>query len=253
MVVNGINGSSTAAGQMQKPQTNDSVSRNIQNQIANAQKQLQELSSNTELSVEEKMKKRQEIQKQIFELQNQLRQHEMELQKEARQAQSVSMEEMLGRTKRTEQVKEDGQESGLSTAGMEAMISADSAMNQAEAQGSIATRLEDKAGILEGEIKSDASRGASVEAKQGELADIEQRAMKASAAQISSLGNAAEEMKEAAKENEAGASGNQADEVQNGNSSQGEKSEKNAAETELSEQDAGVSMAVKYHPIDVLL
>ena len=37
------------------------MSRNIQNQIANAQKQLQELSSNEEMTLEEKMKKRQEF------------------------------------------------------------------------------------------------------------------------------------------------------------------------------------------------
>lgn len=35
----------------------DSVSKNIQNQIANAQKQLQEISANKEMTVEEKMKK----------------------------------------------------------------------------------------------------------------------------------------------------------------------------------------------------
>lgn len=32
----------------------DSVSKNIQNQIANAQKQLQELSANKDMSIEEK-------------------------------------------------------------------------------------------------------------------------------------------------------------------------------------------------------
>ena len=41
-------------------QANDSVSKNIQNQIANAQQKLQDLSSNEELSLEDKMKKRQE-------------------------------------------------------------------------------------------------------------------------------------------------------------------------------------------------
>ena len=49
----------------------DSVSKNIQNQIANAQKELQELSSNKEMSIEEKMNRRQEIQQQITDLNNQ--------------------------------------------------------------------------------------------------------------------------------------------------------------------------------------
>ena len=57
MKINGINGSNTQMGQMGMNQATDSYSRNIQNQIANAQKQLQELSSNEEMTLEEKMKK----------------------------------------------------------------------------------------------------------------------------------------------------------------------------------------------------
>ena len=74
MTINGINGANTQMGQMGMNQAADSYSRNIQNQIANAQKQLQELSSNENMSLEEKMKKRQEIQQQISDLNMQLRQ-----------------------------------------------------------------------------------------------------------------------------------------------------------------------------------
>ena len=49
-------------------QENDSVSKNLRNQIANAQKRLQELGKNEEMPLEEKMKKRQEIQKEIANL-----------------------------------------------------------------------------------------------------------------------------------------------------------------------------------------
>ena len=63
MTINGINGANTQMKQMGMNQATDSYGRNIQNQIANAQKQLQELSSNENMSLEEKMKKRQEIQK----------------------------------------------------------------------------------------------------------------------------------------------------------------------------------------------
>ena len=62
MKINGINGTNTQIGGMNMMQSNDSVSKNLQSQIANAQKQLQELSVNKEMSLEEKMKKRQEIQ-----------------------------------------------------------------------------------------------------------------------------------------------------------------------------------------------
>ncbi len=56
----------------------DQETKSLQKQIAEKQKQLQELSSNEEMSMEEKMKKRQDIQKEITELNNQLRQHQIE-------------------------------------------------------------------------------------------------------------------------------------------------------------------------------
>ena len=99
MTINGINGVNTQMKQMGMNQATDSYSRNIQSQIANAQKQLQELSSNEDMSLEEKMKKRQEIQQQISDLNMQLRQHQMEQRKEKQQAKSSSMDDMLGGTK----------------------------------------------------------------------------------------------------------------------------------------------------------
>ena len=86
MTINGINGVNTQMKQMGMNQATDSYSRNIQSQIANAKKQLQELSSNEDMSLEEKMKKRQEIQQQISDLNMQLRQHQMEQRKEKQQA-----------------------------------------------------------------------------------------------------------------------------------------------------------------------
>ena len=59
MRISGIGGQMSPIGGMQAM---DQESKNLQNQISQKQKQLQELSSNEEMSVEEKMKKRQEIQ-----------------------------------------------------------------------------------------------------------------------------------------------------------------------------------------------
>ena len=56
MRINGLNGANTPAGGMNMTKATDSVSKNIQNQIANAQKQLQELSANKDMSIEEKMR-----------------------------------------------------------------------------------------------------------------------------------------------------------------------------------------------------
>ena len=46
---------------MSRNMQGDSVSKGIQKQIENAQKKLQDLSSNEEMTLEDKMKKRQEI------------------------------------------------------------------------------------------------------------------------------------------------------------------------------------------------
>ena len=100
MKINGINGANTQVGGMNMMQSNDSVSKNLQSQIANAQKQLQELSANKEMSLEEKMKKRQEIQQQIADLNHQLRQHQIEQRKE-QQAKKSSMNDMLGGSKQS--------------------------------------------------------------------------------------------------------------------------------------------------------
>lgn len=176
----------------------DSVSKNIQTQIANAQKRLQELSSNEDMELEEKMKKRQEIQQEITSLNQQLRQHEME-QRKQKQSKSSSMDEMLGSSKNAGGARSGGKGSGLSTAGMQAMISADSSIKQAQVQGSTAERLDGKASVLESEIKLDAGRGSSVERKEEELADIQKKAQEAALAQASELSNANQAMEDAEK------------------------------------------------------
>lgn len=100
MTINGINGTNVQMGQMGMNQATDSYSRNIQNQIANAQKQLQELSSKKDMTLEEKMNKRQEIQQQINDLNVQLRQHQMEQRREKQQKQS-SYDDMIGGNQKT--------------------------------------------------------------------------------------------------------------------------------------------------------
>ncbi|MDE6314061.1 MAG: FlxA-like family protein [Lachnospiraceae bacterium] len=196
MTINGINGANTQAGQVGMNQITDSYSRNIQNQITNAQKQLQELSSNENMTLEEKMKKRQEIQQQISDLNMQLRQHQMEQRKEKQQTKSSSMDDMLGSTKSG---KTGSESSGLSQASMTAMISAGSSMKQAKVQGSVATKIEGRAGVLESEIKLDKVRGNDTQKKEEELADVEQTAMKATAAQMNTLSDANKRLEEAAK------------------------------------------------------
>lgn len=195
MKIGGMDGTTAQTGQMKPPQATDSVSKGIMKQIADARQRLQELSSNTEMEMEEKMKKRQEIQQQINDLNNQLRQHEMEMRRERQQAKDSSMEDMLGGRRETEKAND----SGFSQAAMEGMISAGSALSQAKIQGSVAAKLEGKAEILKSEIKQDGERG-NTEAKQKELAALEKAAMNAAATQMNTLAEAGKSMKEAAKE-----------------------------------------------------
>lgn len=78
MTMNGISGAGAQMGQLGMPQAADAHSRSIQRQIAEAQRQLQELSSDRDMAPEEKRKKRQEIQRRISDLNMQLRQYQLE-------------------------------------------------------------------------------------------------------------------------------------------------------------------------------
>lgn len=173
----------------------DSVSKSIQDQIVNAQKQLQELSADKDMTAEEKMKRRQEIQQEINNLNQQLRQHQIEKRKE-QQAENASKKEESGSNQR-ENAPE--QNAGLSTASMQAMISADSSIKQAKVQGSAARQMEGRAGVLKIEIKLDGSRGGDTALKETELAEVEQKAENATNAQLNTLAEANQTMKEAAK------------------------------------------------------
>lgn len=220
MKVNGINGVNAQAGQAGRNQAVDSYSKNIQRQIANAQKQLQDLSANEDLTLEEKMKKRQEIQQEITNLNQQLRQHQIEQRKE-RQSNGTSMNDMIGKSQSPRAARPGSKGNGLSQESMQAMISADASMKQAQVQGGVATRMEGRAGVLEAEIKMDQSKGVSTEAKEAELAEVEQKAMNAAASQVDTLADANQEMQEAAK------------------AEQGSKEEKTDTKTESKEEKSG--------------
>lgn len=201
MRINSTNGVNPNPGQARMQQQKDSVSKDIQKQIADKQKELQNLSSNSELGMEEKQKKRQEIMQEISDLNNQLRQHQMELRREAaqtrkNQSSGSSVDELTGG--RTKKAGKQGRV--MSQASMQAVISADSAVKQAQIQGSTANRLENQAHILESEIKQDKGR-TDVTKKEEELTRVEQRAEEAEASQMNTLSDAGE-LIEKAKETE---------------------------------------------------
>ncbi len=63
----------------------DPVINDLRKQIADKQKELQELTSNQDMKPEEKMKKSQELQKEIARLNQELRQHQTTRRKEQRE------------------------------------------------------------------------------------------------------------------------------------------------------------------------
>ncbi len=231
MKINGISENSNMQAGLSM--TTDSVSKNIQNQIANAQKKLQDISSNEDMAIEEKMKKRQEIQQEITALNQQLRQHQIEKRKEQQES-AAPAETLTGGAGKTNTARNSEKSSGLSQASMQAMLSADGSMKQAKVQGSIATKMEGRAGILESEIKLDSQRGMVTQKKEEELADMQQKARAATASQVSMLAQAGETIQEAAKTDR-----QNGDDEANSEADTNEKTEK--------------SIETEYIPVDVYL
>lgn len=185
----------------------DEVSRSLQKQIESLQKQIKELASNQEMPAQIKMKKKQELQKQISDLQIQLRQHQMEVKREEarKKEEKAAQDDVLNPNKGMEQ--KQGQNAGLSAGNMEAMLSADASMKQAGVHGSTARHAQNRAGILESEIKRDkGGPGAATAAKEEALAKTKALAEKATASQMDSLNKTNEVMKNAseAEKNENG-------------------------------------------------
>lgn len=177
MNINGISGNTAGAPQAGAGKAADAQSRAIQKQIEDARKRLQEVSVNKDLSAEEKMKKRQEIQKEISDLNVQLRQHQAEVRKQEQEEKRAASEAVKGNQKTA------GEESGFSTAGMQAVLSADASMKQAEVQEGTAKKMEGRADVLAAEIKQDGGG----EAKEAELAEARRKAETAEASGMSTL------------------------------------------------------------------
>lgn len=198
----GRNGNNMRADSSSSTMQVDTVSKNLQNQITNAQRNLQDLSSNEKMTPEEKMKKRQEIQQEIASLNQQLRQHQIDQKREERAKEQVK-QELSDNTQKTDSEKTEkteNQESGLSRRRVHAMISADSSMKQANAHKNVAMQLDGKVNVLQEEIKIDSNRGQNTEKKQEELTKAQTRATAAASSQMSVLGDANKVMKKAAEE-----------------------------------------------------
>ena len=201
MRIDGSTGAGMPLGSMGMSQGTDAVTRNIQRQIAEVEKRLQELSEKDDMTPEEKMKRRQELQQQISDLNNQLRQHQIEQRREQQQRQrDNSVDGLLGGSPSHGTKAAKGQKTGMSQKSMKAMVQAGVAMEQAQSQEQVAVNLEGQARVLGGEIKQDERRGLDVTEKKNEQAELLQSASEARAMGVNGLTEADEAMTEAAKE-----------------------------------------------------
>ena len=82
--INSISMSGIQTGQMRISPMGDAVTRGLQSQIEEVQRQIQNVIADESLTMEEKLKKKQELQDKIMELQDQLQQHLAEQRQEQR-------------------------------------------------------------------------------------------------------------------------------------------------------------------------
>lgn len=175
---------------------NDSFIWNIQRQIENKQKELQNLSKLEDMSLEDKMKKRQEIQQEIADLYNQLRQYQIE---QRMKQKSSSMDDKLGRSNNSQAAENQNNGTAISHDSMKALISADSSMKQAKVRRRVAAEMNGRAVVLESEIKQDKGRGVNTEKKEEELSKIKENVQTTVSSIMSTLADANEMIKENGK------------------------------------------------------
>lgn len=261
MNINGIGGAGMQPNTtgMNKGGQMDPVSKDLQNQIEKLKTELKEISANQEMPMEAKMKKRQEIQKQISELEVQLRQHQIEVKREERQKKKdeSSFDDLTGTKPQKKQGSE--QNAGMSAGSMEAMISAGQSVKQANANGSIAKKMDGRANVVEVEMKLDGGRGGSsnVDLKEAELSRLREAAEKATGSQMEALAQASETLQNAAKDEKA--DNGKADD---GSKTDSDKKDPGAAEEEKEnavpgmtdgEDSEAAEASFAYHPVDVRL
>lgn len=247
-IISGV-GAAMSAGLL--GQNEDAQSKSIRKQIEEKQQELSELSAKEDMGPEEKMKKRQELIKEISDLNMQLRQHQMEKrmqEKAERQKQSRDVQNAGGqRARNGSKGKGGAQAAGLSAEGMSAMLSADASMKQAMVQGGVSNRMENRAGVLKAEIKLDSARGGSTEGKEAELAEVEAKAVSAASAQAGSLREVNENVREAREAER----GNPSERTKTDHSAETDSAEKAGEKQDGVELEIERSRSELYPPVDI--
>lgn len=175
----------------QKPINNsqeDAVIKNAQKQIEALRNELQTLSENEDMEPKIKAEKKQELQKQINELNTQIRQREIELRKEKQAANQPSEANK----------NEESSGVGFTKSVTGGLISVSNALKGAKDLNGLNKRLTGRAGELNAEIKADLARGADTLAKEKELEKVN-KGIKSTALESGKMLNQAKEKLEASE------------------------------------------------------
>lgn len=233
-------------GQPKQANNNDTVSKDIQRQIANVQKQLQSLSEQKDMSVEEKANRRKELQAQLQDLNQQLRQRQIEVQKEEREKRVKEAEPQA----RKEKPKEKA--GSLKTDDMQSIIKADQDMKQVNTVSNVQNKMSGNAGILESEIKLDEMRGQDASAKKEKLADIESKITELGADIGKRLGSINQDLDKKVEEEKK--TEEKEDKKDSNDAVKGDENKENAKiqETDSQAENSGAK-TINYTPIDIKL
>lgn len=171
-----------------KVSTVDNEAKNLQTQLANKEQRLQRLTSDSELTAEEKAKERQEIQQQIAELNRKLKLLQMEQKEKAEEAakkqeqKAVLQEEMNAENtvkvseeeaeESTKEQEEKREELNPPVQNLQQMLAADSYVQQERVQSSVDRKKSGQENVLEAEIQSDALYGIDNHSKKERLSEM---------------------------------------------------------------------------------
>ena len=203
MSISGVSASkSVLAERTVKQEPVDAISKSIEDEISDVQRQRQQVSKQ-DLSADEKMKKRQELQQEISRLNNQLRQRQAEARKKQnkekaakeREAENVKTDnekkEQLAAAKKdeTKEKETEGKTVEMQDAKKErvneqTVVSADVTVSQVRLQNKVVSGIRNDINILEGEIRQDKARGENVDDKEEQLEKNQNRLYRASSAEF---------------------------------------------------------------------
>ncbi len=159
----------------------DTETKSIQNQITGKQQSLNRLSSDSEMSAEEKAKERQEIQKQIAELNRKLRMLRMEKKEEVKESEKEQEQkaalkdeqiEEVSQNESAKSIKEQQEKPNSLSQNIQKMLEVGTLLQKERVQQTAEHKKELTKEILETEIKLDELYGTDTSAKKEQLSSL---------------------------------------------------------------------------------